>query len=144
MTARSEVPDDIVMRLRAMCLAMPGAREESAWTGTRWRIGTKTFAHVVAITDGWPPAYARAAGMDDAVVLTFRAAEPDLSALAQAGPPFFKPVWFTDILGVELNAHTDWDVVAELVMDSHRHLAPRRTLRETEREVGSGSASDNT
>ena len=64
MPERAEVAPEVVERLGAICLALPEAREEEAWVGTRWRIRTATFAHAVAIADGWPPAYAAAAGTD--------------------------------------------------------------------------------
>jgi hypothetical protein len=123
---RADVPSEVVAGLRAVCLSLPEAHEEPAWAGTRWRIRTKTFAHVVMVDDGWPPAYARAVGSDGpVVVLTFRAGGGELAALSAAGPPFFKPVWFHDIVGLELDADTDWEEVAELVTDSWRLLAPR-------------------
>ena len=79
------------------------------------------------IEDGWPPAYARAAGSDGPlVVLTFRAAGPELDALAHAGAPFFKPPWFADIVGMTIGDDTDWDEVAELVTESYRLLAPKK------------------
>lgn len=125
MTVRPEVPEAIVARLRTLCLTLPEVREEQAWVGTRWCIRTKTFAHVVAIADGWPPAYAEAAGTNGpCTVLTFRAGEDDVEALRQVGPPFFKPVWFRDIVGMTLDGGTDWDEVAEVVTDSYCRLAP--------------------
>jgi predicted DNA-binding protein (MmcQ/YjbR family) len=117
---------DHVERVRAICLALPGVVEEQAWVGTRWVVRKKNFAHVVDIVDGHPPAYAEAAGTADATVLTFRAPPDELDALRHAGPPFFKPVWFTDIVGLVLDDATDWDEVAELVTDSH-HLFARPT-----------------
>ena len=67
------VPPAVLARLRAACRTLPEAREEAAWVGIRWRIRTATFAHVLMIVDGWPPAYARAAGTaGPACVLTFQ------------------------------------------------------------------------
>ena len=127
MAPRPEVPAPIVDRLRRVCLALPEAHEEDAWAGTRWRIRAKTFAHVVQIADGWPPAYARAAGSDGPlVVLTFRSAGPELDALVHAGAPFFAPPWFADIVGVAITDATDWDEVNELVTESYRLLAPKK------------------
>ena len=60
----TDVPDEIVAALRAMCLELPEVQEEEAWVGTRWVIRKKNFAHVLTIDSGWPPAYARAAGTD--------------------------------------------------------------------------------
>ena len=75
MIERPEVAPETVAALRAVCLALPEAYEEPAWVGTRWRIRTRTFAHVVVIDDGSPPAYARAAGSDGPLtVVTFRGA----------------------------------------------------------------------
>ena len=53
---------EVVRRVGAVALALPDVVEEDAWVGTRWRIRTKTFAHVVPIEDGRPDAYATAAG----------------------------------------------------------------------------------
>jgi hypothetical protein len=58
-------------------------------------------------------------------VLTFRAGGDDLEALAAMGPPFFKPVWFRDIVGLTITPATDWSEVAELVTDSFCLLAPK-------------------
>jgi hypothetical protein len=128
MTAvRKQVPQEIVARLSAICLALPEAAEEAAWVGTRWKIRGKTFAHVLAIEAGWPPAYAEAAGTaGPAVVLTFRSMLPEVDDRAFRSPPFFKPVWWPDIAGMVLDAGTDWDDVAKLVAGSFRMLAPKK------------------
>ena len=54
----------VVDTLARSAWRLPEAYEEQAWVGTRWRVGTRTFAHVLAVDSGWPPAYARAAGSD--------------------------------------------------------------------------------
>jgi hypothetical protein len=126
MVVRPEVPPAIVDRVQQICAGLPESRVEQAWVGTRWRIRTKTFAHVVQIADGWPPAYAAAAGSPGPLtVLTFRSAGDDLDAFAHLGPPFFRPVWFPDIVGMVLDDGTDWDEVTEIVTDSYCLLAPR-------------------
>ena len=103
-----------------MCLALPDVIEEDAWVGVRWRIRTKTFAHVVAIDGGRPAAYAAAAGTPGpATVLTFRASGDELEILSAMGPPFFKPVWFRDIVGLIVAPDVDWDEIAELVTESY-------------------------
>ena len=118
---------EIVARVAAICEDLPDAVEEDAWVGTRWRIRTKTFAHVVPIEDGRPDAYATAAATaGPATVLTFRAAGDELEVLTAIGQPFFKPVWFRDIVGLVITDDTDWDEVAELVTESYCLLAPRR------------------
>lgn len=124
---RLEVPTPTVARLREACLALPDAREETAWVGTRWRIRQQTFAHVLMVNDGWPPAYAQAAGSNGPLcVLTFRSPLPQLDAYAYTWAPFFRPVWFPDIVGMRLDdIDTDWDEVAGLLRASYRHLAPK-------------------
>ncbi len=137
MAPHRDVPITVLDRLRAVCLALPEAHEEAAWAGTRWRIRTKTFAHVVMIDGGWPPAYAHAAGTDGPlVVLTFRSSGPELDALAHAGDPFFKPPWFPDIVGVAVTDATDWKEIAELVTESYRALAPRALRMRLDAEMG--------
>ena len=128
MAERGDVPEQLVERLHAICDELPEARHEPAWTGIRWRIGRQTFAHLVAIAEGWPPAYARASGSDGpAVVLTFQSSGDELHALSNVGHPFFRPPWRPGIVGlfVDIDA-TDWPEVAELVTESYCLLAPQR------------------
>ena len=130
MGERAPAEVEAVERLRSMCAALPETQEEEAWVGTRWRIRSKTFAHVVTIVDGWPPAYAEAAGtvglVEPVTVLTFRAGADEVAAISAMGAPFFKPVWFRDILGITLDDRSDWSEIAELVTESYCHLAPKR------------------
>lgn len=129
MTERADVPLEIVARLRSICLGLPEAYEEAAWVGTRWRIREQTFAHVLVVDSGWPPAYARAAASDGPIiVMTFQSSGPDLDALGAAGPPFFRPRWRPGIVGMVLDAGVDWDEVAELLTESYCTLAPRKLV----------------
>jgi hypothetical protein len=61
--ARPPVPPAVLARLREVCACLPEAREEAAWVGVRWRIRQQTFAHVLMIDQGRPPAYAKAAAV---------------------------------------------------------------------------------
>jgi hypothetical protein len=134
MIERADVPLDTVAKLRSVCIALPEAYEEQAWVGTRWRIRKRTFAHVLMIESGWPPAYARAAGSDGPIsVMTFRSWGPELDALSHAGHPFFKPRWWPDIVGMVLDAGVDWDEVAELTTESYCLLAPKRLVQRLDR-----------
>lgn len=122
-----DVPANILVRLRAVCLDLPEAHEETAWVGTRWRIGTRTFAHVLSVESGWPPAYARALGADGpAHVLMFRASGAEVDALRGMGDPYFAPPWRGDEVGMVLGDDVDWAEVAELVRESYCALAPAR------------------
>jgi hypothetical protein len=124
-TDRPEVAAKIIERLRTICAALPETVEQEAWLGTRWRIRTRTFAHVLVVEDGWPPAYARIIGTDGpATALTFRTSDPEFYASAGAG--YFSPPWFPDIAGMILGRRIDWDEVAEAVTESYCRLAPRK------------------
>jgi hypothetical protein len=131
------VSDTVLARLRAACAPLPEIVEEPAWVGTRWRVRTKTFAHVLTITDGWPYAYAEAAGTDGpACVLTFRSRGEELGVLSRAPKPFFKPVWFPDIVGLLIDDATDWDEVGELLTESYCALAPQKLVALVDRPEG--------
>ena len=132
--ADAEIPSKILAEIRSACQGLPEANEEPAWVGTRWRIRQQTFAHVVRIEDGWPPAYARAAGTDGpVVVLTFQSSGQELDAFGNVGHPFFRPVWRPGIVGMVLDAGVGWDEVKELVVESYCLLAPRRLVDLVER-----------
>jgi hypothetical protein len=128
---RTEVPDEIVARLRGICLALPAAYEEAAWTGTRWMIGKRNFAHVVMIDAGWPPAYVKAARSNGPlVVVTFRVPEQKYDTGRFLCRPFFKPPWWPDIAGIQIDDATDWEDVKALLADSYLALAPKSMVTE--------------
>jgi hypothetical protein len=124
---RADVPHEVLARLRPVCLDLSEAYEEEAWAGTRWMVVKKNFAHVLMIDAGWPPAYARAAGADGPLcVLTFRISAAATGALRFERPPFFRPVWWPNIVGLTLDVNTDWDEVAALLTRSYVVLAPKK------------------
>ena len=47
-------------------MALPDAYEEEAWTGTRWKVRQRTFAHVLTVEGGTDSAHTRAARSDRA------------------------------------------------------------------------------
>lgn len=120
-----DVPDDVLDMLRARCLALPGAHEEQAWVGTRWMVRKKTFAHVLGISDEYPPLHARDAPLvGDATVLTFRSSGDELAALIGTGHPFYKPRWHPQIVGMIVEPGADWDEIGELLIESYCLRAP--------------------
>ena len=122
-----EVPAELVDRLGAVCLALPEAYQERAWVGVRWWVRGRTFAHVLKIEDGWPPASARAAAAEGPmVVLTFRSSADELDALANTGYPFFRPTWGPNVVGMVLDGDVDWAEVTELLIESYCLRAPRK------------------
>jgi hypothetical protein len=132
----ADVPPDVVAAVRSVCRALPEAYEEPAWLGTRWRIRTRTFAHVLTVDAGHPPGYARAVGSDGPVtVLMFRSSGPELDALRNSGHPFFAPRWRGDEVGMVLDtdAGVDWDEIAELITESYCVLAPKKLVARVDR-----------
>jgi hypothetical protein len=128
-----------VDRLAQTALALPDAYEEDAWTGVRWRIRAKTFAHVLVAQEGYTSAYRDATGMSEpTTVLTFRASGDELLALVHAGLPFYKPPWSPTAVGMVLDDATDRDEVAELVIESYRFCAPLRLVRQLDAVQRSG------
>ena len=113
-----DVPDDIEVRMRERCLALPDAYEKKAWVGTRWMVRQRTFAHVLGVEVGTGPL----------VVLSFRSAGQELEVLRNAGHPFFVLGWGRDAIGMVLDTATDWDEVRELLIESFCVLAPQKLI----------------
>ncbi|WP_243058216.1 MmcQ/YjbR family DNA-binding protein [Nocardioides sp. SR21] len=127
---RIQPAEEIVLRLRAIATALPEAYEEDAWTGVRWRIRKKTFAHVMVAQRGYESSYRDITGDDtERTVLTFRATGDELLALTHAGLPFYQPPWSPTIVGLVIDDDTDWTEVAELLTESYRFCAPQKLAR---------------
>jgi hypothetical protein len=132
----------VVARVAATALTLPGAYEEDAWTGVRWRVRGRTFAHVVVAQEGYTSSYRAVTGIAaPTTVLTFRADGDELRALEHAGHPFYKPPWSATIVGVVLEDGTDWAEIAELVIESYRLCAPPNLARLLDRRVALHSSS---
>jgi hypothetical protein len=136
-----DVAAEILDRLRPICLALPEAYEEPAWTGTRWRVRKRTFAHVLTIEPDAASVQARAAIArrdGPATLMSFRAPAAELDALAHAGPPYYRAGWGRDVVGLVFTRDTDWTEVAELLTDSFCVLAPHKLIARVERPRASG------
>lgn len=134
MTEYADVSPKVVAELRSTCLGLPEAYEEEAWTGTRWRVRKRTFAHVLTI-DG-PSAHVRAAGSDGpTTVVTFRSSGPELEMLRSTGHPFFYAGWGRDVVGMVLDDDVDWAEVAELLTESYCVMAPKKLVALVDRPL---------
>ena len=130
MPRRIEPEPDVVRRLADIALPLPEAYEEEAWTGVRWMVRKKNFAHVMVAQQGFESAYRDITGdAEQRTILTFRATGDELLALAHAGWPFYQPPWSPTIVGMVLDDDTDWGEVAELVTESYRFCAPQKLVR---------------
>lgn len=114
-----DVPENVEIRLREICLELPDAYEERAWRGTRWMVRKQTFAHVLGVGLG---------GADPVTILSFRSAGEELEILRHAGRPFVELGWGRDAMGIVLDASTDWTEVRELVIESYCVLAPKKLV----------------
>lgn len=106
----------IVAAIRPLCLALPEVTEQPAWVGVRWRIRTRTFAHVLAVEapQGLRP------------ILTFRADGEELEMLRHLGHPFFLLGWGANAMAMVLEDSTDWAEVNELLIESYCLMAPKK------------------
>ena len=122
--AAVEVPDDIVRRLRTLCLALPevARRVDHSLTRTRstaWSfdIRRRSFCLLVAVAGPQGKAVPR---------LVLRADPDEREVLLAIGHPFFASRAGRDRIGVVLTDDTDWEEIRELVTDSYRVLAPKK------------------
>ena len=139
MSAPVEIPEDIVERVRALCLALPEVtvRVDASLTPARstaysFDIRRRSFCLLVAqkYPTGRP-----------VPLLVLRADPPERAALLSAGHPFFAPRAGRDRIAVVLTDDTDWEEIRELVTESYRILAPKKLtgrLDQGERSRNSG------
>ena len=126
MSGPGDVPPEILDRLRPICRRLPEAYEEPAWIGVRWRIRTRTVAHVYSPRPDRQPFYAGHLVAGEApTVMTFRVPANDLLGLTANGFPFFRAEWGRNVAGALLGDHTDWTEIAELITDSYCEMAPK-------------------
>jgi predicted DNA-binding protein (MmcQ/YjbR family) len=137
MAGSGDLPPHVEDRLRAVCLELPGAYEELAWTGSRWRVRGRTFAHACTVEADNRTSHARVFATDGPVcVVTFRAPADEVGGLVGSGLPFYWPGWGVNVVGMVLDAHTDWTEVAELLTESFRLQAPKKLARLIDRPPG--------
>jgi predicted DNA-binding protein (MmcQ/YjbR family) len=107
-----------VERLRAICLALPETTEKLAWGEPTWRVRGRLFAQLDDHHHGadhlaiWLPA---PLGEQEAMIFT----DP---------VRFFRPpyVGHRGWVGVRIDQRPDWALVARLVEQAHRQVAPPR------------------
>jgi hypothetical protein len=114
--------DELLNRLRGICLALPEATERPSHGAPTWFVRDKTVFvtlwlhghHDIEFTHLW---CAAPTGAQEALT----AAEPDR---------FFRPpyVGHRGWLGVRLDASVDWAEVAELCEEAYRTVAPKRLV----------------
>lgn len=117
---RPDVPIEWIDRLDTIMSALPRCQEEDAWVGVRWRVGQAAVAHVFG-------------GEDQQFRIVFRAEEAEAVAFEHLGHPYFRAGWGSNVVGMILDEHTDWEEVAELLTDSYCLQAPERLAAQVAR-----------
>ena len=126
MSACVEIPEDIVERIRALCLALPEVtvRVDDSLSSARstaysFEIRQRSFCLLVARegSTGKP-----------VPLLVLRAGTEEREALLSIGHPFFASRARADRIVVVLTGDTDWDEIRELVIESYRILAPKKLI----------------
>jgi len=117
---RPDVPLEWLDRIHAHLDTLPGCHQERAWVGVRWRVGQATVAHVFG-------------GDDQLFRITFRADDAEVMAFEHMGAPYFKADWGTNVVGMMLDDGTDWDELAELLVDSYCIQAPAHLAQQVDR-----------
>lgn len=120
MTERAPVPVDVVQRIATILEPLPECREHDAWTGVAWKTRDNTVAHVFG-------------GEDGLVRVTFRAEPDEVQAFQHLGTQYFKADWGTNVVGLVLDQHTDWDELTELLTDSYCIQAPDHLAAQIDR-----------
>jgi hypothetical protein len=114
------VSDGPLARLRALCMALPEAREVEAWGAPTFRVKTM-FA-----------TYAAPGHYGDRAAAWVKAHPTSQRVLVSAAPDrFFVPPYVgpKGWVGVYLDGpDTDWDELAELLKDAWRASAPKKLV----------------
>jgi hypothetical protein len=121
------VGEDLLARLRAICLALPEVTERPSHGAPTWFVRDRTsFASL------WEHGHHQ-----DEFPHLVCAAPPGAQAelIAAAPDRFFRPpfVGVRGWLGVRLDGQVDWDEIAELCQDAYRVVAPARLVAQLDR-----------
>lgn len=112
------IRSDRLERLRALCLALPGATEKVAWGDPTWRVRNKIFAMQKGNYEGGRPS------------VWMKAPDGAQAMLVEAAPErLFVPPYVGNKgwVGVYLDGgRVDWKELAGLVEASYRLIAPKR------------------
>jgi hypothetical protein len=119
-----EVPEEMVERVRTLCLALPevSVRIDASLSPARstahsFDIRRRSFCLLVAKVGR--------AG-NSVPLLVLRADPEERDALLSFGRPFFAPRAGPGRIGVLLGDDTDWEEIRGLVTESYRILAPKK------------------
>ena len=117
MSPPAEIPEDLVGRVRSICMALPEVTARVDGWAQSYDIRRRSFCLLVAPEDpnGTP-----------VPLLVLRADPDEREVLLAIGHPFFASRGGRDRIGVLLTDDTDWEEIRELVTESYRVLAPKK------------------
>ncbi len=107
-------------RLRRLCLALPEAHEKEAWGAPTFRVRGKLFAHYRNNHHG-----------DGRIAAWCKALHDQQMDLVESDPErFFVPPYVgpSGWVGIRLDRKPDWKLVAALLEEGYRQVAPKRLL----------------
>jgi predicted DNA-binding protein (MmcQ/YjbR family) len=111
------IDDDVLARLREICLALPEAVERpfGGHTAPSFRVREKLF--LMSSEDGLTMMFKAGPGVQEALV----ASDPER---------FFVPAYVggKGWVGARLDVEQDWEEIEELIRDSYRLIAPKRLV----------------
>ena len=108
-------------QLRAIISAWPETSEKLSHGSPTWWGGKKTFASFYDNHHG-----------DDRVAVWLKSTFDDQEVLVEANPEiFFVPPYVgpSGWLGVRLDRDADWDMIADLLEEGYRMVAPKRAIK---------------
>lgn len=112
--------DKALVKLRALCLALPQAHEVEAWGEPTFRVKNKLFAMYAAAENhhggGRPAVWCKAAPGEQALLM--KAAPERFFAPPYVGPSGWVGIW--------LDKRPRWKEVELLLRDAYRLTAPRK------------------
>lgn len=114
-----DVDAEVLGLVSERCLALPDAWDEPAWTGHRFLVRKKNFAHVFSMCDE---------NGEVSTIMAVRSPDEERDALIASGHPFFLLGWGRNAVGMVLDGDTDWDEVREIVTESYCVLAPKKLV----------------
>ncbi|HEU4429538.1 MAG TPA: MmcQ/YjbR family DNA-binding protein [Myxococcota bacterium] len=119
--SRAKAPREPLARVRALCLALPEAREKITWDQPTFRVREKMFAVCGAGTGR--------------LAVTVKAPQGAQEVLIAYDPRrYFVPhyVGKAGWVGVYLEGRVDWNQVAALIEQSYRLVAPKKLAAKLE------------
>jgi hypothetical protein len=124
MSAPLEIPEDIIERVSALCLALPEASVRvEASHNTERRIVRTFFIRRSAFC--WLVAAQSRTGKPVTQLVLY--ADPEeRQALLSIGRPYFASRIPRDGIVVVLTDATDWEEIRELMTESYRMIAPKK------------------